>query len=68
MLYRPRKLLNFLGKAWFDVGALPDGQIERTSYPLERNNVAALAAKVKDFLRARESLDLAVGYWVSVGF
>jgi hypothetical protein len=53
MLLEPRKLLYFLGKTWFDAGAFPDGQSERTSYPLERHNVAALARKVKDFFEGR---------------
>jgi hypothetical protein len=51
MLHVLRKLLNFLGWTWFDAGAVPDGQSERTSYLSERNNVAALALKVKDFLK-----------------
>ena len=51
MLHQPRKLLIFLGyKPGLDAGALPDGHSDRTSYALERHNVAALASEVKNYL------------------
>lgn len=38
-----------------------DGQIERTSYRLERHNVAVLAPEVKDFFAPSIVLGLLIG-------
>jgi hypothetical protein len=38
-----------------------DGQIDRTSYRLERHNVAVLALEVKDFFASRIVLGLLIG-------
>jgi hypothetical protein len=55
MLHQPRKLLIFLGyKTRFDAGAIRTANNERTSYPVERHNVAAVAPEVKNFLASLE--------------